>query len=238
MPRQSNIYKPQVVLPNRPYPKATLRVIVEAIVEAWRLIREAPRDQFTLADATEDEITLELRTRLMDEVLDNPNFPAFTSAAFWICREAKFESFDRNHLDKMPDLYVNVRRNCSPGLPSADGLFVECKPIGRRTPAGSDYCDKGILRFVSGQYAWAMPHALMVGYADVNYTITTKLKDAIANRKTELKTDGNMRIYPGVNLGTYAQHLYETTHKRGFVYIQTTTAAPEIVIQHLWLNRE
>src|SRR5262245_40756833 len=128
MPKRSSIYNAKTVLPNRPYPKATLRIVVEAIVEAWRLIHDEPRNGFTLTGAKEDDITLELRTRLMDEVLDNPKFPAFNSETFWVCREAKFESFDRKNPDKMPDLHVAVRRNCSPGLRSADGLFVECKP--------------------------------------------------------------------------------------------------------------
>ncbi len=97
MPKHSRIYKSKAALPNTPYPKATFRVIVEAIVEAWRLIRDEPRNGFTLVGAKEDDITLELRTRLMDEILDNPKFPAFTSDNFWVCREAKFESFDRKN---------------------------------------------------------------------------------------------------------------------------------------------
>jgi hypothetical protein len=188
--------------------------------------------------AEEDKITTELRDRLMDEVLDGGVIPAFTSETFWVNRESKFVSFDRRHLDKMPDLHVAVRRNCSPGLRSADGLFVECKPVGLTTPAGSDYCDKGIIRFVSGQYAWAMPHALMVGYAATEYTIPKKLKDAINKRKKHLKTDGAVTKCRGGCLGGYAQLLHETTHQRGFTYLQTQTIAPVIVIQHLWLNRD
>ncbi|WP_020469796.1 hypothetical protein [Zavarzinella formosa] len=239
MPKLSHIYgSASVVLPNPPYPKATLRVIVEAITEAWRLLRDDPQNGFILDGATEDEITLELRNRLMDDVLDSTDFPAFTSENFWINRESKFESFDRKHLDKMPDLHVAVRRNCSPGLRSADGLFVECKPVGRPTPAGEDYCDKGIIRFVSGEYAWAMPHALMVGYAASGYTIVTKLKTALGKRKLELKLDGSLKKCCGSVAKGYAQDLHETTHNRGFTYPQTKTTAPAIVLQHLWLDRE
>lgn len=238
MPKRSSIYGTTVVLPNKPFPKATFRVIVEAFVEAWRLLREDPKDGFKLDGATEDSITLELRDRLMNEVLDNPKFPAFNSANFSVCREAKFESYNRSSPDKMPDLYVNVIRDCRLGLRSADGLFVECKPVGRATPAGKDYCDKGIIRFVAGEYAWAMPHALMIGYAATGYTIPKKLKAAIDKRKVDLKTDGTVTKCRGGNLGRHTQHLHETTHRRGFIYVQTKAAAPEIVIQHLWLNRD
>jgi hypothetical protein len=236
MPKTSQIYARAIKLPNQPYPKETLRVIVQAINEAWRLLREEPRNGFDLKIAKEDEITLELQTRLMDEVLDSGVIPAFTSETFWVNRESKFASYDRRHFDKMPDLHVAIRRNCSPGLRSADGLFVECKPVGLPTPAGSDYCDKGIIRFVSGEYAWAMPHALMVGYAATGYMMPKKLKDAINKRRSALKTDGSVRKCRGGNLGGYAQHLHETTHKRGFTYPQTNTISPAIVIQHLWLN--
>jgi len=40
--------------------------------------------------------------------------------------------------------------------------------------AGGHYCDKGIIRFVRGDYAWAMRDALMVGYVTEGYSITTK----------------------------------------------------------------
>ena len=237
MPKRSTIYAKRV-LPNRPFPKATLRVVVEAIVETWRLIREKPRNGFSLSAATEDVITWELRTRLMDEVLDSPKLLAFTSNIFRVYREPKSESFDRKHLDKMPDLLVAVIRNCSPGLLSADGLFVECKPVGKPTPTGQDYCDAGVKRFVVGEYAWAMPHALMIGYAATGYMIPKKLTEAITSRKAELKTDGSVTKCKGPGLGPHAQVLHETIHQRGFTYLQTRTKAPEIQLLHLWLNRD
>ena len=57
-------------------------------------------------------------------------------------------------------------------------------------PAGGAYCDKGIIRFVSGDYAWGMPQALMIGYAASGYTMPRKLEEAFKDRKTVLKTKG------------------------------------------------
>ena len=178
-----------VSLPHPPYPKTTLRVIESAIAEAWRIIRDHPKGDFRIDQADEDRITRELRTGLMDHVLNGGSVPGFTSQHFFVTREAMFESFDGTHLDKMPDLHIHVVRDEPASLPSADGLFVECKPIDREHPAGKAYCDQGIIRFVKGEYAWALPQALMVGYAASGYTMPEKLRKSLNARKMELKLE-------------------------------------------------
>src|SRR5580704_11550450 len=107
-----------VSLPHTPYPKATLRVIESAIVEAWRVIRDHPQGDFQINQADEDRITLELRNCLMNMVLDSGKVAGFTSEHFHVTREAKFESFDGNHLHKMPDLYIYVVRDSPASLRS------------------------------------------------------------------------------------------------------------------------
>ena len=66
--------------------------------------------------------------------------------------------------DKDPDLWFRLRSDEEPTtvLSTHDGLFVECKPVDNSHPVRSDYCDKGLLRFIVGDYAWAMQDALMV----------------------------------------------------------------------------
>jgi hypothetical protein len=228
-----------VVLPHPPYPKATLRLVEQAIAEAWRIIRDTPEGDFDITRHEEDRITRELRTCLMNRVLDGGLVKGFTSDQFGIQREPKFESFDGTHLDKMPDLYIVIIRD-NPSLvslPANDGLFVECKPVGKAHPAGSAYCDKGVARFVKGEYAWAMPHALMIGYADSKYTIPRKLKEALRDRMTELNTNGNVTKCRCLSPGMYTQHPHESRHRRGFTYPQTNTIAPDILLRHLWLDR-
>jgi hypothetical protein len=226
-----------VSLPHPPYPKATLRLIEKAIGEAWRIIRERPEGGFNIATADEDTITRELRTCLMNNVLDGGKVHGFTSEQFCVMREAKFESFDGTYLDKMPDLHISIRRGMPVSLPSADGLFAECKPVDRDHFAGREYCDKGIIRFVKGEYAWAMPQGLMIGYASSGYTVPDKLEEAIAKRKAELKTTGHLRACPYCSAEGYSQHPHVTVHKRGFTYPCTKKKAPEITIRHLWFNR-
>jgi hypothetical protein len=226
-----------VSLPHPPYPKATLRVIEKAIAEAWRIIRDHPEGDFKIDTAEEDRVTRELRACLMNRVLDGGTVLGFTSDQFRVTREAKFESFDGKHLDKMPDLHIDVVRDSPVSLPSADGLFVECKPVDSNHPVGADYCDKGIIRFVSGEYAWALPEGLMVGYASADYTMPEKLKDAISRRKAMLKLTGGVTACPECSAAGYGQHPHITIHRRDFIYPSNSKKAPKITLRHLWFSR-
>jgi hypothetical protein len=137
----------------------------------------------------------------------------------------------------MPDLYIRIRRGTPVSLPSDDGLFIECKPLDVNHPAGRDYCDKGLKRFVIGDYAWAMPDALMVGYASSGYTLPTKFAEAVADRKTSLKTNGAVEACPDCSAEGYAQPPHFTVHDRNFNYPISSQKASPITIRHLWLNR-
>ena len=224
-------------LPNPPYPMATLRVIERGIAEAWRIIRDHPEGDFQLASANEDRITLELRNCLMNNVLHSAAVPGFSHTLFRITREAKFESFDGSHLDKMPDLHIDVIRDAVAELPSADGLFVECKPVGAQHPAGGEYCDKGISRFVSGQYAWGMTQGMMVGYASLGYEMPRKLQGALRTRRKALRYKGELRACPDGSPAGYLQHVHTSVHRRSFTYLVGGCKAPEIELRHVWLNR-
>ena len=172
----------------------------------------------------------------MNNVLPSGVVPGFTPDVFCVSREAKYSSFDGTHLEKMPDLHFRVLRN-EVSLPSEDGLFVECKPVDREHPAGRDYCNKGIIRFVNGDYAWALSEAMMVGYASPGYSLPDKLSDAISQRKTALKTRGNAEKCDDCAASGYCQHSHITVHERDFVYPQTNSRAPRITLRHVWLNR-
>jgi hypothetical protein len=224
-------------LPHPSYPLATLRIVEAAILEAWRLIRDHPEGDFDIGRADEDRITRELRTCLVNAVLYGGRVPGFTPKHFRVNRESKFVSFDGTHLDKMPDLHIDILRDDIVSIPSDDGLFVECKPVDRDHPAGGAYCDKGIRRFVSGEYAWALTEGLMVGYASPGYTVPQKLEEAIRTRKGALKVVGSMKACPGSSALGYCQHPHITVHRRGFPYPGTKKRAPRIVLRHLWLDR-
>jgi hypothetical protein len=231
-------YEPdEVRFPHRPYPKATLRVVEKAIGEAWRIIRENPGAGFDITTADENRITRELRTCLLNQVLDGAAVPAFTSETFDVNRGSEFESYDGAHLQKKPDLHFAIRRDIPRTLRSADGLFVECKPVDARHSVGGHYCDKGIIRFVKGEYAWAMSIGYMVGYAMAGYALPDTLREAIKGRKKVLKADGQVEACPNTAAKGYSQRPYITVHKRGFRLPITNTKATAITLRHLWFYR-
>lgn len=172
----------------------------------------------------------------MNNVLVSGVVGGFTADLFYVGREEKFASFDGSHPDKMPDLHISVGRDVS--LPSDDGLFVECKPIDRGHPVGGAYCDKGIIRFVKGEYAWTLTQGMMVGYTSSGYTMPEKLRQAFKGRSLKLRTTGDIQPCPDGPAAGRAQQVHVTVHLRDFVYPSTGVAAPPIILRHLWLGKD
>jgi hypothetical protein len=114
-------------------------------------------------------------------------------------------------------------------LSDQDGLFVECKPVDHKHPILSCYCKKGLIRFVNGDYAWAMQNALMVGYVKARYSFK-KLASVLDDSKKSaiLKTTDHYAI------DDYA--IYRSSHKREFEWPESRGQACPISVSHLWLS--
>jgi hypothetical protein len=154
-----------------------------------------------------------------------------------VTRETKLRTFDGRSLDKMPDLLVGLVGRDSFRPRSQDWLFIECKPVDVDHAVGTHYCDKGLIRFVKGEYAWAMQEAMMVGYAREGYTIALKLEEALRKRGDNIPTVGYPRTCPRSKTTQFSEAVQISTHGRTFHYVETGTAAPPIIIRHLWLMR-
>ena len=73
----------------------------------------------------------------------------------------------------MPDLFFHLISDRKVAFPDQDGVYAECKPIGAGRAVGGHYCDRGLWRFIKGEYAWSMREGMMIGYAVTNsITIT------------------------------------------------------------------
>src|SRR5207245_2283146 len=155
-------------------PPRMLRAIEGGIIEAWRLIKSSPPKGFNLARAKEDDVTTALYETMTNRVLYPSLLPNFTYDIFRVSREPKVKSFDGRNLEKMPDLFFHLVDDRRVSFPDQDGVFAECKPIDRKHAVGGHYCDKGLARFVAGEYAWAMREALMIGYAVAGYALPGK----------------------------------------------------------------
>ena len=198
-----------------------------------------PRTGFDLPAANEDTVTHELYERLYDEVFDKGVVGGFDREVFAsVRREPKVRNFNGSSLDKMPDLLVEFIDRPAGAMNSQHGLFIECKPVDQEHHAGSAYCDKGLIRFVRGDYAWTMQSAMMVGYARLGYSVMPKLAEALASiRKEPISTSFGPESCPCTRASSCAQQVAVSKHERTFRYIENDSPAGIIVIRHLWLKR-
>jgi hypothetical protein len=225
-----------------PHPPLSLRshlIIETAICAAWELMLTHPRTGFDLLAANEDTVTHELFERLYDEVFDKGVVGGFGREVFAsVRREPKVRNFNGSSLDKMPDLLVEFIDRPAGSMNSQHGLFIECKPVDQEHRAGSAYCDKGLIRFVRGDYAWAMQSAMMVGYARSGYSVVPKLAEALASmRKEPIPTSLGPESCPRTRASSLAQQVAVSKHERTFRYVENDSPARIVVIRHLWLRR-
>ncbi|MCX6000346.1 MAG: hypothetical protein NTU41_12390 [Chloroflexi bacterium] len=211
----------------------------EACCAAWERLRTTPRVGFDLLNADEDLVTQELYDVLYDEVFRNNAVDGFNRELFTtVTRESKVRNYDGTKLDKMPDLLVGMVDRPSNVKNTQDWLFIECKPVDAAHSVGVHYCDKGIIRFVLGEYAWAMTSALMIGYVRDGYTISSKLAKALEARVKQLHTIDLpcpcRRSKPGQN----NEIVHVSRHSRTFSYNENGQQAPAITLRHLWLRRD
>ena len=163
-------------LPRRRIPQRTILLLCRVIKRAWQLLEEEPPVNFILHSADEDTITQVLLEIIENRLRKNGDVDGFNCALYGkVSREPKITNVDKRHPDKMPDVSVDLKRDQLPVLSDQDGLFVECKPVDRKRPILSCYCQKGLMRFVDGDYAWAMQDAMMVGYTKEPYSLKSSL---------------------------------------------------------------
>ena len=216
-----------------PHPQISPRIVLllcMVIKRAWQLLEEMPPSGFILQTADEVTITQILVEIIENRLRKNGELEGFNCALFGkVTRDQKIPNVDKKHPDKMPDIFFDLRRDQLAILSDQDGLFVECKPVDRNHPILSCYCKKGLVRFVNGDYAWAMQDALMVGYVKARYSFK-KLASVLDDSKKSaiLKTTNHAAI------NEYA--IYRSNHKREFEWPESRGQACPISVAHLWLS--
>ena len=226
-------------LPHPPISLPIFLVVEEAFCVAWDYLRTRPRSGFDLLSATEDVITQELYERLYDEVFNKGIVDGFDRHLFTVVtRESKVRNYDWSKLDKMPDLLIGLSDRLNVFKLSQDWLFIECKPVDPDHSAGVHYCDRGIVRFVRGEYAWAMTGALMIGYVRNGYSIVPKLVNALRDREKEVPTLTLPCACQRSKAGRDSETVHVSQHSRAFSYVETGQQAPPITLRHLWLRRD
>ena len=218
----------EYTLPHPQIPQRTVLLLCKAIKRAWQLLLERPPSNFILQSADEDTITQVLVEIIENRLRKSGDVNGFNCALFGkVTRDQKIPNFDKKHPDKMPDIFFDLKRDQLPILSNQDGLFVECKPVDREHPILSCYCQKGLIRFVNGDYAWAMQDALMVGYVKGHYSFR-KLASVLDGKKSAVLKTTN---HSAVNEYT----IYCSSHNRDFEWPESRGQACPISVVHFWL---
>lgn len=221
-------------LPHPPIAFPIILVVRNAVIQVLDALRA--QKTIDLGQLKEDEITVALHAGL-EEQRRNGNIQGFDTNTFErISRQHQADNYSGTTLKKEPDMLFPLRDDLRKNIiPSKDGLVVECKPIDKKHPANEHYCNKGIQRFVNGEYAWAMQESLMLGYSRDGRSIPTHLLPV-------MKKDENLRklrtIQQPIKLLSSvcprSDDLYISQHERNFQWREKKGKATPINIYHSW----
>ena len=211
-------------------------VIRRVLCRAFEILREK---EFRFAEANEDTVTAALRTVIENDLRQTGSVPGFNRGIYEsVVRQAQVANFDGTRPAKSPDLCFKLRHDdCEPRmvLSEFDALFVECKPVDATHSAGHHYCDDGLVRFVRGDYAWAMQEGMMLAYVRNGRTIAGHLIPAMreADRMASLATV-ELPQACGTPEDAHAEPVHISRHRREFPWPAKKGRATDITIYHLW----
>ena len=223
------------------YPHPDLEIGVKLIVEealrvAWsHLIQNRSRYGIDLDKCHEKFISEKLQ-EILEYIIKAECIPGFTCEFFHpFTREEHLRNFNGSSIDKQPDLIfrlIDEKRSAYVDR-TYDGIFVECKPIDNDHTTGQTYCAKGIIRFVNGDYAWAMPCSMMIGYVRNSCNIPQHLTSTL--KKPEYSYLHTGKFPEKCSESKNNPPVYITEHERNWKYIGGGEPG-NIVIRHLWLS--
>ncbi|MEO8165938.1 MAG: hypothetical protein ABI619_11145 [Betaproteobacteria bacterium] len=223
-----------------PHSRLGLPVILLIRRVLCKAFEQLHEDRFNLAKAKENEVTAALLAVIENRLRQKGSVPGFNCQSYEpVVRQAQVTNYNGRKLGKTPDLCFRLRRDQSEpyySIAEYDGLFVECKPVDDTHPAGSKYCDLGLIRFVCGDYAWAMQEGMMLAYARDGRTIENHLAPAMVDRKAKLAVAQDLAPVdlPAAAAIESAEAVHTSKHRRDFQWLDDKGQACDITIYHLW----
>ena len=206
-----------------------LEIIAEGLSRAFNDIRTD--NPLTVASGSEAEVTALMETRL-NTLIEQDFF--WGQLVGFVARGKESVSFDGSHIEKRPDLsiYLSSRTRNFP-------LVVEAKILDSAAAKSEAlYCEKGLCRFLDGEYAWANQEAFMVAYVRDGSSIIGKLTPFLSNATTQVPPRYSVEVLPASSGGS-ASNLAWSRHGRNFVYKHQAPPAHlpgSITVWHLWLS--
>jgi len=221
--------------PYSPWTGRHLRTLERAIAFAWGRLMSQSDFVVWAQTAIERDITIELLKQLV-LLLNTNEVRGFSAAVFAPpIRGQEVENYCGSEKEKRPDL--TFYRLAVRPVDTHNAQFYECKVVGRGRTL-DDYHNDGVMRFVDGRYAWAMPHAGMLAYvsppppaaADVALDghWTKARSGALANGLPTGELQLDTACGPTVAI---------SIHQRTFL-LSDQQCPGDIVLRHLWLSAE
>ncbi len=223
-----------------PYPgfdRLEIAAVDQALRIAWReLLAVQGERRINLTSAGELEISEHLAQVL--DTLSGAKPAALPKAYienFAVAhRETALTNYSARSISKQPDLTIQPRVQPRPGINARlRCLFVEAK-IYDPTRTTANYVRSGLIRFINGDYAWAMPEGFMLAYVrDVVVEASTQLSSFFTRTNTaaEFLLVGNPARSP---ISRRQPRLIETVHNRSWPDAEFQPG--NITVFHLWLN--
>lgn len=205
-----------------------LMFIAEYLAKAWKDLSKSTDSTIRILD--EPDINALMVARL-NTILDED--PQWGMIVRKVSRGEEMISFDGSHLQNRPDLSISLtdRRRNFP-------FIIECKLIdavsGKRV---NQYCNDGLVRFVSGEYAWYAQEAMMLAYVRDGSSISSKLTPHLTKQQKK-----NPNLFATENLPkpikSLSLDLAFSRHGRQFRYIDRNpyNDPGPIAVWHLWLS--
>ncbi|EKN9355115.1 hypothetical protein N0036_08380 [Pseudomonas aeruginosa] len=206
-----------------------LEIIAEGLSRAFADVRT--HHPLAVSSGSEAEVTSLMEARLNALIGQDPFWGQLVTC---VVRGKESVSFDGSHIEKRPDLsiYLSSRARNFP-------LIAEAKIIDTSAAKTEAlYCDKGLHRFLAGEYAWASQEAFMVAYVRDGSSISDRLLPFLADAMTQAPPRYAVEVLPA-SCSSGTSDLAWSRHARSFVYSHQAPPAHHpgsIAIWHLWLS--
>jgi len=206
---------------------------IEVLLELLQKAYEGVKADYppTVSGGDEKDINTLMVERLDHLIRDDPVAGLMIRG---VSRGSEMINFNAKHIEKRPDIQISLtsRRHVFP-------LIVECKIIdGKNGKTISLYCQKGLARFIAGDYAWTDREAIMLAYvrdgSSAANHLYTYLDAAMASSPPEFAVVAlPQQCFSSLPDATRSEH------ERAFSYVHDSQKGESpggITVWHLWVQ--
>lgn len=237
-----------------PVPENVIHVVAQAVHYAWAQIRADPAAELEVPSPNNplEDIFSEAICNILEGLLHtSPSpIPGFNSTVFAaVARGDHLGNFSGSSINKKPDFVIRLAAPLTTSARRLVGIFIESKIVQPSSPVRL-YTDDGLLRFVDGDYAWAMQSGIMLAYQRDNgrplsdltkrlHTTShlgTRRARAAVPAKATAKGKGAPKSALPVPLLTYhaMPPMMRSQHERLWAYTADGQSPGDIDVWHLW----